>query len=122
MEYSRITAPLDSIMLCEPLAVYKSVRVQNTAFKTVYMPALIRAYDLEGVGCAQFANIEGKCRSWAHAHLALLVSRGFMLKRDKKYYLTDLGLKVVKDAKREASVMINRVRREFTKRARQRLR
>lgn len=115
--YKAREIPLEGLILAEPLIAYKKVREANKGFKTNYITALIYIHFSEGLTCSELAYSVDRGKQWAYVHLGLLISAGYVVKREKTYYCTDLGHKIVLDALQAGRELIANVTREVIKRA-----
>ncbi len=116
--YKPVAPTLSELILSEPQIVYKNVRVENKGIRTPFIPAVVYAGRIGGVGCSEYAKIMGKCRQWAHTHLGFVASHGYIVKRGFRYYATDIGMKIRVDALAESKDFADRLSKEFTRRAR----
>lgn len=115
--YKALDLPIEGQVVCEPIAAYKKVRQANKGFRTSYLRALTLMHYNKGVKCAELGYSLDITTQGAYIHLGLLIAAGYVVKRDKTYYCTDLGHKIVLDALEAGKELIANVTASVVKKA-----
>ena len=97
------------------------VRKSVKGLRISYLFSIQLIGENSGITCAELAKISGKKRSNVYLSVLRCIETGFIIKRDKRYYLTDKGQTVYNTVCKEFDVFMKEIIRILVEEARRQI-